>query len=54
MVPLFSVLWEVLRLGLPGLRPAEAERIGLDSLTWIPAVLARGVNKLPVAYDRRI
>ncbi|MFJ9609096.1 cytochrome P450 [Kitasatospora sp. NPDC101176] len=34
---------------LPGLRPAEP----LDDLTWIPAVLARGVNRLPVAYDRR-
>ncbi|MBV6697284.1 cytochrome P450 [Kitasatospora aureofaciens] len=39
---------------LPGLRPAGAEAAGLDALTWIPAVLARGVNKLPVAYDRRV
>jgi cytochrome P450 len=35
---------------LPGLRPA----VPLDDLTWIPAVLARGVNQLPVAYDKRI
>jgi cytochrome P450 len=35
---------------LPGLRPAGP----LDDLTWIPAVLARGVNQLPVAYDKRI
>ncbi|MET9612209.1 cytochrome P450 family protein [Kitasatospora indigofera] len=34
---------------LPGLRPAG----DLDRLAWIPAVLARGVNSLPVAYDRR-
>ncbi|WP_354637458.1 cytochrome P450 family protein [Kitasatospora camelliae] len=34
---------------LPGLRPAG----DLDELAWIPAVLARGVNSLPVAYDRR-
>ncbi|WP_254552968.1 cytochrome P450 [Kitasatospora sp. MMS16-BH015] len=34
---------------LPGLRPAG----DLDELTWIPAVLARGVDSLPVAYDRR-
>ncbi|MFF1874054.1 cytochrome P450 [Kitasatospora herbaricolor] len=34
---------------LPGLRPAG----DLDQLAWIPAVLARGVNSLPVAYDRR-
>ncbi|MER7752059.1 cytochrome P450 [Kitasatospora sp. NPDC097643] len=38
---------------LPGLRPAEAPGDGLDELGWIPAVLARGVNRLPVAYDRR-
>ncbi|MGE7435086.1 cytochrome P450 family protein [Kitasatospora sp. NPDC001175] len=35
---------------LPGLRPAG----DLDELVWIPAVLARGVNSLPVAYDKRI
>ncbi|MFC9327105.1 cytochrome P450 [Kitasatospora sp. NPDC057015] len=35
---------------LPGLRPAG----GLDELEWIPAVLARGVNRLPVAYERRV
>ncbi|GGV40738.1 cytochrome P450 hydroxylase [Kitasatospora herbaricolor] len=34
---------------LPGLRPAG----DLNQLAWIPAVLARGVNSLPVAYDRR-
>ncbi|WP_329500250.1 cytochrome P450 [Kitasatospora herbaricolor] len=34
---------------LPGLRPAH----DLGRLAWIPAVLARGVNSLPVAYDRR-
>ncbi|WP_329576982.1 cytochrome P450 [Kitasatospora sp. NBC_01250] len=34
---------------LPGLRPAG----DLDELAWIPAVLARGVNELPVAYDER-
>ncbi|MFI8456205.1 cytochrome P450 [Kitasatospora sp. NPDC085464] len=38
---------------LPGLRPAEAPGDGLADLAWIPAVLARGVNRLPVAYDRR-
>ncbi|MFI6446635.1 cytochrome P450 [Kitasatospora sp. NPDC050543] len=35
---------------LPGLRPG----VGLDELEWIPAVLARGVNQLPVAYDKRL
>ncbi|MEV7353451.1 cytochrome P450 [Kitasatospora sp. NPDC091276] len=39
---------------LPGLRPSEAPGEGLDSLAWIPAVLARGVNRLPVGYDRRV
>ena len=34
---------------LPGLRAAA----DLDELTWIPAVLARGVDRLPVVYDRR-
>ncbi|MFJ8043610.1 cytochrome P450 [Kitasatospora sp. NPDC096147] len=34
---------------LPGLRPARP----LGELTWIPAVLARGVNLLPVSYDER-
>jgi len=34
---------------LPGLRLAVPD----DALDWIPAVLARGVNQLPVAYDRR-
>ncbi|MGW7441878.1 cytochrome P450 family protein [Kitasatospora sp. NPDC054795] len=38
---------------LPGLRPAEAPGDGLADLAWIPAVLARGVNRLPVAYDQR-
>ncbi|MFE4512845.1 cytochrome P450 [Kitasatospora sp. NPDC056783] len=38
---------------LAGLRPAGNPGDGLDELTWIPAVLARGVNRLPVAYDRR-
>ncbi|MFF2541857.1 cytochrome P450 [Kitasatospora sp. NPDC058063] len=38
---------------LPGLRPAEAPGDGLANLAWVPAVLARGVNRLPVAYDRR-
>ncbi|MBA3488441.1 MAG: cytochrome P450 [Longispora sp.] len=40
----------VLLARLPGLRPAG----DLDELTWIPAVLARGVNQLPVHYDRRL
>ncbi|MEX2970190.1 cytochrome P450 [Streptomyces sp. C184] len=31
---------------LPGLRPAAPE----SELSWIPAVLARGVDRLPVAY----
>ncbi|PJJ00335.1 hypothetical protein BX264_0613 [Streptomyces sp. 2333.5] len=31
---------------LPGLRPAAPE----SELNWIPAVLARGVDRLPVAY----
>ncbi|WP_431677053.1 cytochrome P450 family protein [Kitasatospora sp. KL5] len=35
---------------LPGLRPAG----DLDALEWIPAVLARGTESLPVAYDRRL
>ncbi|MFG3225696.1 cytochrome P450 [Kitasatospora sp. NPDC048194] len=39
---------------LPGLRPADTAGDGLDELAWIPAVLARGVNRLPVAYDRRV
>ncbi|MDH6143560.1 MULTISPECIES: cytochrome P450 family protein [Kitasatospora] len=34
---------------LPGLRPAG----DLSELVWIPAVLARGVNQLPVTYDKR-
>ncbi|MFI5528190.1 cytochrome P450 [Kitasatospora sp. NPDC051853] len=34
---------------LDGLRPAA----DLDALDWTPAVLARGVDRLPVAYDRR-
>ncbi|MFD5461390.1 cytochrome P450 [Kitasatospora sp. NPDC127059] len=38
---------------LPGLRPSGTPGAGLDELAWIPAVLARGVNRLPVAYDRR-
>lgn len=38
---------------LPGLRPSAEPGDGLDELTWIPAVLARGVDRLPVAYDRR-
>ncbi|WP_051836194.1 cytochrome P450 family protein [Streptomyces sp. NRRL WC-3742] len=38
---------------LPGLRPSAEPGDGLDDLTWIPAVLARGVDRLPVAYDRR-
>ncbi len=33
---------------LPGLRPAVPE----DQLPWIPAVLGRGVSRLPVAFDR--
>ncbi|GAA2751326.1 cytochrome P450 [Kitasatospora cinereorecta] len=35
---------------LSGLRPAG----DLDHLSWIPAVLARGVDSLPVRYDRRV
>ncbi|MGK4584099.1 cytochrome P450 family protein [Kitasatospora sp. HPMI-4] len=35
---------------LPGLRPAEDGA----AIEWIPAVLARGVNRLPVVYDRRL
>ena len=31
---------------LPGLRPAVPD----SELSWIPAVLARGVDRLPVAY----
>ncbi|MFJ8435231.1 cytochrome P450 [Kitasatospora sp. NPDC094019] len=38
---------------LPGLRPSVADGEEIDSLAWVPAVLARGVNRLPVAYDRR-
>ncbi|AVZ74394.1 cytochrome P450 [Streptomyces lunaelactis] len=34
---------------LPGLRLAVPD----EEIEWIPAVLARGVNQLPVAYDRR-
>ncbi|MER6395287.1 cytochrome P450 [Kitasatospora sp. NPDC001603] len=39
---------------LPGLRPSTEDGAGIDALTWVPAVLARGVNRLPVAYDRRV
>ncbi|MCG6495883.1 cytochrome P450 [Kitasatospora sp. A2-31] len=39
---------------LPGLRPSTAAGADLDSLAWVPAVLARGVNSLPVAYDQRV
>ncbi|NSC25348.1 cytochrome P450 [Streptomyces albus subsp. chlorinus] len=35
---------------LPGLRLA----VPGDALTWIPAVLGRGTERLPVAYDRRL
>ncbi|WP_419996303.1 cytochrome P450 family protein [Streptomyces boninensis] len=35
---------------LPGLRLAGPDA----DLDWIPAVLARGVSRLPVTYDRRI
>ncbi|MFI6152775.1 cytochrome P450 [Kitasatospora sp. NPDC051170] len=38
---------------LPGLRPSAEPGDGLDELSWIPAVLARGVDRLPVAYDLR-
>ncbi|MFD5088070.1 cytochrome P450 [Kitasatospora sp. NPDC058406] len=38
---------------LPGLRPSAADGEEIDSLAWVPAVLARGVNRLPVAYDKR-
>ncbi|WP_395293611.1 cytochrome P450 [Kitasatospora hibisci] len=38
---------------LPGLRPSTAAGADLDSLAWVPAVLARGVNGLPVVYDQR-
>ncbi|WP_316524643.1 cytochrome P450 family protein [Kitasatospora brasiliensis] len=38
---------------LTGLRPAEEPGNGLADLGWIPAVLARGVDRLPVAYDHR-
>ncbi|MFF2042614.1 cytochrome P450 [Kitasatospora sp. NPDC058170] len=38
---------------LSGLRPADGDGRELDALTWVPAVLARGVNQLPVAYDKR-
>lgn len=34
---------------LPGLRLAVPD----DAIEWIPAVLARGVNRLPVSYTRR-
>lgn len=37
---------ETLLRRLPGLRLATPD----DQLTWIPAVLARGVDRLPVAY----
>ncbi|MQS15005.1 cytochrome P450 [Streptomyces kaniharaensis] len=44
-----------LLIRLPGLRPAGTEGGGgMSALTWIPAVLARGVDRLPVAYDRRV
>ncbi|WP_405362197.1 cytochrome P450 [Kitasatospora sp. NBC_00085] len=39
---------------LPGLRPATGPGEEIDSLAWVPAVLARGVNRLPVAYDKRV
>ncbi|MDH6574453.1 cytochrome P450 [Kitasatospora sp. MAP5-34] len=35
---------------LPGLQLACPD----DEIEWIPAVLARGVNRLPVAYDKRV
>lgn len=35
---------------LPGLRLG----VSPDEIPWIPAVLARGVNTLPIQYDRRI
>ncbi|MGW6913829.1 cytochrome P450 family protein [Kitasatospora sp. NPDC054939] len=38
---------------LSGLRPSAEPGDTLDELAWIPAVLARGVNRLPVAYDKR-
>lgn len=48
-----QVTVETLLTRLDGLRPASTPGDGLDELAWIPAVLARGVNRLPVAYDRR-
>ncbi|MFE3497452.1 cytochrome P450 [Streptomyces sp. NPDC059175] len=35
---------------LPGLRPAVPD----EDIEWIPAVLGRGTNHLPVSYDRRL
>ncbi|WP_369167196.1 cytochrome P450 [Streptomyces sp. R28] len=35
---------------LPGLRLAIRD----DDIEWIPAVLGRGTNRLPVGYDRRL
>ncbi|MCS0603139.1 cytochrome P450 [Streptomyces sp. LP11] len=35
---------------LPGLRPAVPD----EDIEWIPAVLGRGTNRLPVGYDRRL
>ncbi|GGU91979.1 cytochrome P450 hydroxylase [Streptomyces filipinensis] len=35
---------------LPGLRPAVAD----EEIEWIPAVLARGTDHLPVDYDERL
>ncbi|MEU8972099.1 cytochrome P450 [Streptomyces monashensis] len=35
---------------LPGLHPA----VGDEDIEWIPAVLGRGTDQLPVGYDRRL
>ncbi|WP_329259251.1 cytochrome P450 [Streptomyces sp. NBC_01478] len=35
---------------LPGLQPAVRD----EDIEWIPAVLGRGTNRLPVGYDRRL
>jgi cytochrome P450 len=44
-----QIALETLLARLPGLRLAVPD----EDIEWIPAVLARGVNRLPVMYDHR-